>query len=106
LAQVKPREDFSGRRGASIAKNDELLSAAGGMRYLTLEEVLELHRLVWAPKNGGTTGVRELAALESHRTTAMAFGGKGSFIRYKGQAPRLPFHHPESRSVDGKIKRV
>ena len=34
------------------------------MRYLTLGEVLELHRLVLA-QTGGATGLRDLGALES-----------------------------------------
>ena len=34
------------------------------MRYLTLGEIFELHRLV-AKTSGGATGIRDLAALES-----------------------------------------
>jgi death on curing protein len=45
------------------------------MRYLTLEEVLELHRLLVA-QSGGGTGVRDLNALDSALAQPrMTFGG-------------------------------
>jgi len=45
------------------------------MRYLTLGEVVELHRLVLAA-SGGATGIRDLGALESGVAQPRAsFGG-------------------------------
>jgi death on curing protein len=45
------------------------------MRYLTLGEVVELHRLVVAT-SGGATGIRDLGALESAVAQPRAsFGG-------------------------------
>jgi death-on-curing protein len=45
------------------------------MRYLTLGEVVELHRLVLAA-SGGATGIRDLGALESAVAQPRAsFGG-------------------------------
>lgn len=46
------------------------------IRYLTLEEVLELHRLV-LEQSGGLAGVRDLGALDSAvAQPLMAFGGQ------------------------------
>jgi death-on-curing protein len=46
------------------------------MRYLTLGEVVELHRLVLAT-SGGATGIRDLGALESAvAQTRASFGGR------------------------------
>jgi death on curing protein len=46
------------------------------MRYLTLGEVVELHRLVLAA-TGGAPGIRDLGALESAVAQPRAsFGGK------------------------------
>jgi death-on-curing protein len=46
------------------------------IRYLTLEEVLELHRLVLA-ESGGLDGVHDLGALDSAITQPqMTFGGQ------------------------------
>jgi prophage maintenance system killer protein len=46
------------------------------MRYLTLEEIMELHRMVLA-QTGGAAGVRDLGALESSvAQPRMAFGGQ------------------------------
>jgi death-on-curing protein len=46
------------------------------MRFLTLDEVLELHRLA-LEQTGGAEGVRDLGALESAIAQPyMAFGGE------------------------------
>jgi death-on-curing protein len=55
------------------------------MRYLTLGEVLELHRLVLL-RGGGSVGVRDLGALESAvAQPSMMFGG---FDLYPGVAEK------------------
>jgi len=61
LAQL--REDFRGCRPRS-AKERRALPPASLMRYLTLDEVLELHQLC-LEQSGGAEGVRVLGLLES-----------------------------------------
>jgi death-on-curing protein len=76
------------------------------MRYLTLDEVLELHRLALA-QAGGAAGVRDLGALESAvAQPMMAFGGQDLYPTVVDKAAPLAFslinNHP---FVDGN-KRV
>jgi death-on-curing protein len=76
------------------------------MRYLTLDEVLELHRLALA-QSGGAAGVRDLGALESAvAQPVMAFGGPDLYPTVVDKASALAFslinNHP---FVDGN-KRV
>lgn len=76
------------------------------MRYLTLDEVLELHRLV-VEQAGGATGVRDLGALESALAQPyMTFGGVDLYPGVVEKASALAFslvkNHP---FVDGN-KRV
>jgi death-on-curing protein len=76
------------------------------MRYLTLDEVLELHRLV-VEQAGGAAGVRDLGALESAVAQPhMAFGGQDLYPTVVEKASALAFslvrNHP---FVDGN-KRV
>src|SRR5437879_1631208 len=75
-------------------------------RYLTLEEVLELYRLV-LEQSGGLDGGRELGGLESARAQAqMTFGGQDLYPSLAEKAAALGFslvcNHP---FVDGN-KRV
>jgi len=72
------------------------------IRYLTLEEVLELHRLV-LEQSGGTTGVRDIGILESAvAQPQMAFGGQDLYPSLGDKAAALAFslvcNHP---FVDG-----
>jgi death-on-curing protein len=72
------------------------------MRYLTLEEVLEVHRLV-LQQSGGMAGVRDLGALESALAQPqMAFGGQDLYPTLGEKAAALGFslvcNHP---FVDG-----
>jgi death-on-curing protein len=76
------------------------------MRYLTLGEVLELHRLIIA-RWGGVAGVRDLGALESAvAQPRMSFGGSDLYSDIVEKAAALCFslvqNHP---FVDGN-KRV
>ena len=76
------------------------------IRYLTLEEVLELHRLALA-QAGGLAGVRDLGALDSALAQPqMAFGGQELYPSLREKAAALGFslvcNHP---FVDGN-KRV
>jgi death-on-curing protein len=76
------------------------------IRYLTLEEVLELHRLA-LEQAGGLAGVRDLGALDSALAQPqMAFGGQDLYPSLGEKAAALGFslvcNHP---FVDGN-KRV
>jgi death on curing protein len=76
------------------------------MRYLMLEEIFELHRMVLA-QTGGATGVRDLGALESAvAQPLMAFGGQDLYPTLADKAAAMAFsiiqNHP---FVDGN-KRV
>jgi death-on-curing protein len=76
------------------------------IRYLTLEEVLELHRLA-LEQSGGLDGVRDLGGLESALAQPqMAFGGQEFYPSLAEKAAALGFslacNHP---FVDGN-KRV
>jgi death-on-curing protein len=76
------------------------------MRYLTLDEVLELHRLA-LEQAGGAPGLRDLGALESALAQPyMAFGGQDLYPMLADKAAALAFslikNHP---FVDGN-KRV
>jgi death-on-curing protein len=76
------------------------------MRYLTLAEVLELHRRV-IEQAGGAEGVRDLGAIESAvAQPQMTFGGKDLYPTMESKATALCFslvmNHP---FVDGN-KRV
>lgn len=76
------------------------------MRYLTLNEVLELHRLVLV-QSGGREGVRDLNAVDSAvAQPAMTFGGQELYPTLAEKAAALGFsliqNHP---FVDGN-KRV
>lgn len=76
------------------------------MRYLTLPEVLEIHRRILA-QSGGAPGVRDLGAVESAvAQPAMTFGGKDLYPTIAGKASAICFslvmNHP---FVDGN-KRV
>jgi death on curing protein len=72
------------------------------MRYLTLDEVLELHRLILA-QSGGAEGVRDPGALESALAQPrMTFGGQELYPTLIDQAAAVGFslvlNHP---FVDG-----
>ncbi len=72
------------------------------MRYLTVDEVLELHRLVLA-QSGGGSGVREPNALDSAvAQPRMTFGGDDLYASLVEKAAALGFslvkNHP---FVDG-----
>src|SRR5262249_35862581 len=76
------------------------------MRYLTLAEVLELHRLL-ITSSGGAFGIRDLAALESAiAQPQQTFEGRDLYPSLVGKAASLAFsivnNHP---FVDGN-KRV
>jgi len=76
------------------------------MRYLTLDEVLELHRLA-LEQSGGARGIRDSGALESATAQPyMAFGGQDLYPTVVEKASALAFslikNHP---FVDGN-KRV
>lgn len=76
------------------------------MRYLTLDEVLELHRLA-LEQSGGAVGLRDLGALESAvGQPFMTFGGQDLYPTLVDKASALAFsliqNHP---FVDGN-KRV
>jgi death-on-curing protein len=67
-------------------------------RYLTLEEILELHRLV-LEQSGGLDGVRDLGGLESALAQPqMAFGGQDLYPSLAEKAAALGFslvcNHP------------
>ena len=76
------------------------------MRYLTLSEVLDLHRLV-LQQSGGMAGVRDMNALQSAiAQPEMSFGGQDLYATLAEKAACLGFsivnNHP---FVDGN-KRV
>jgi len=76
------------------------------MRYLSLPEVLEIHRRVLA-QSGGAGGVRDLGAIASALTQpAMTFGGEELYPTIEAKASAICFslvmNHP---FVDGN-KRV
>ncbi len=76
------------------------------MRFLTLSEVLELHRRIIV-QSGGADGVRDLAGVESAVVQPqMTFGGKKLYPTLTDKAAALCFslvmNHP---FVDG-IKRI
>ncbi|HEX6864886.1 MAG TPA: type II toxin-antitoxin system death-on-curing family toxin, partial [Thermoanaerobaculia bacterium] len=61
------------------------------MRYLTLEEVLELHRRV-IEESGGSSGLRDLNALESALAQPrMTFGGEDLYPTLVDKAAALGF---------------
>jgi death on curing protein len=61
------------------------------MRYLTLAEVLDLHRLV-IEQSGGTDGVRELGGVESAvAQPQMTFGGDELYPSIESKATALCF---------------
>ena len=68
------------------------------MRYLTVAEVLSLHRLLIA-QTGGTAGIRDLGALQSAVTQPqMTFGGDDLYPSLEEKAAALCFslvaNHP------------
>jgi death-on-curing protein len=68
------------------------------IRYLTLEEILELHRLV-LEQSGGLAGVRDLGGLESALAQPqMTFGGQDLYPGLAEKAAALGFslvcNHP------------
>jgi death-on-curing protein len=68
------------------------------MRYLTLEEVLDLHALV-LQQSGGMPGIRDPNALDSAiAQPAMAFGGHDLYPNIADKAAALAFslvmNHP------------
>ena len=68
------------------------------IRYLTLEEVLELHRLA-LEQSGGLAGVQELGRLESAvAQPPMTFGGQELYPSLAEKAAALAFslvcNHP------------
>jgi death-on-curing protein len=68
------------------------------MRYLSLSEVLELHELV-LEQSGGTTGIRDLGALESTLVQPrMTFSGEDLYQTIQEKAAALCFslvmNHP------------
>jgi death on curing protein len=72
------------------------------MRFLTIDEVLALHRLIIA-QSGGAAGLRDLGALESAVAQPyMTFGGKDLYPTLAEKASALGFsivkNHP---FVDG-----
>jgi death on curing protein len=72
------------------------------IRYLTLEEVLELHRLLLG-QSGGLGGIRDLGGLDSALAQPqMAFGGQDLYPSLADKAAALGFslvcNHP---FVDG-----
>jgi death-on-curing protein len=72
------------------------------MRYLTLSEVLDLHRQV-VERTGGSAGLRDLGALESAvAQPRMTFGGNDLYPTIQDKATALCFsliqNHP---FVDG-----
>ncbi len=76
------------------------------MRHLTLDEILELHRLVLL-QSGGAIGIRDLGAIESAAAqTQIAFGGVDLYPTIVEKASALGYstikNHPY---VDGN-KRV
>src|SRR5205807_4305106 len=88
------------------AEERRTLSAVGMIRYLTLEEVLDLHRLV-LEQSGGLGGVRDIGGLDSALAQPqMAFGGQELYPSLAEKAAALGFslvcNHP---FVDGN-KRV
>lgn len=61
------------------------------MRYLSLEEVLELHRMI-LHQSGGMTGVRDPNALESALAQPqMSFGGEDLYPSLVEKAASLGF---------------
>lgn len=72
------------------------------MRCLTVEEILEMHRRVLAA-SGGSSGVRDLGAVESAAAQPrMSFGGQDLYLGLAEKAAALGFslvcNHP---FVDG-----
>jgi death-on-curing protein len=68
------------------------------MRYLTLDEILELHRLV-REQSGGAAGLRDMGALESAVAQPyMTFGGQELYPTVVEKAAALAFslilNHP------------
>ncbi len=68
------------------------------MRCLTVEEILELHRRVLAA-SGGSSGVRDLGAVESAAAQPrMSFGGQDLYLGLAEKAAALGFslvcNHP------------
>ena len=68
------------------------------MRYLTLGEVLELHRRIMA-ETGGAAAVRDLGALESAvAQPRMTVGGRDAYPTIESKAAALAFaliqNHP------------
>lgn len=62
------------------------------MRYLTLDEVLELHRLT-LKQAGGTSGLRDKGALESAiAQPLMTFEGVDLYPSLAERLQRWPFH--------------
>ncbi len=61
------------------------------MRCLTVEEILELHRRVLAA-SGGSSGVRDLGAVESAAAQPrMSFGGQDLYLGLAEKAAALGF---------------
>jgi death-on-curing protein len=79
------------------------------MRYLTLDEILELHRLALA-QSGGAPGVRDLGGLESAVVQPyMTFGGQELYPTLGEKAAALAFSRsaiiPLSTATNGSATR-
>ncbi|NOZ05891.1 MAG: type II toxin-antitoxin system death-on-curing family toxin [Chloroflexi bacterium] len=76
------------------------------MRYLSLFEVLELHELV-LEQSGGTTGIRDLGALESAvAQPRMTFDGVDLYQTIQEKAAALCFSLVMGHSFEDGNKRV
>ena len=76
------------------------------MRYLTLGEVVELHRLVLAA-TGGAPGIRDLGALESATAQPRAsFGGSDLYPTLIEKAGALGFSRTQGHPFINGNKRV
>jgi death-on-curing protein len=76
------------------------------MRYLTLAEVVDLHRRILA-SSGGTPGLRDLGALESALAQPRAtFGGEDLYAGLPEKAAALGFSIAQNHAFLDGNKRV
>src|SRR5438270_323696 len=89
---------FSTSGKLHLAEKRGIVPAVGLMRYLDVDEVLDLHRLV-LERSGGAPGLRDRGALESSiAQPQMAFGGEDLYPTLVEKASALGFsliqNHP------------
>jgi hypothetical protein len=76
-------DDFATAAERILKKNEELYRRLAVMRYLTLAEIVDLHRRL-LQATGGSPGIRDLGALESAIAQPKATFGNADLYPHSG----------------------